>query len=78
MHVYASTTGTREHPCEMKAGGGRTRANKLARAKCGWSPSVETLISEEALLLAKYLRNENSIWVPRIALLYTVARLKVE
>ena len=30
--------------------------------------AIETLISEEALLLAKYLRNENNGWIPRIAL----------
>ena len=28
---------------------------------------IETLINEEALLLAKYIRNENKNWVPRIA-----------
>jgi hypothetical protein len=27
----------------------------------------ETLISEEALLFAKHLRNERQTWVPRIA-----------
>jgi len=26
---------------------------------------IETLINEEALLLAKYLRNENKTWIPR-------------
>lgn len=31
----------------------------------GKSQAVETLISEEALLLAKYLRNEKNAWVPR-------------
>jgi hypothetical protein len=33
----------------------------------GKSQAVETLISEEAQLLAKYLRNENKVWIPRIA-----------
>jgi len=28
--------------------------------------SVETLINEEALLLAKYLRGENDRWIPRV------------
>ena len=28
---------------------------------------LETLITEEALLLAKYLRDERKIWTPRIA-----------
>jgi hypothetical protein len=29
--------------------------------------SIETLINEEALLLAKYLRDEKNMWVPRIS-----------
>jgi len=28
---------------------------------------IETLINEEALLLAKFLRDENKTWIPRIA-----------
>ena len=28
---------------------------------------IETLINEEALLFAKYLRNERPTWIPRIA-----------
>jgi hypothetical protein len=28
--------------------------------------SVETLINEETLLLAKYLRGENDTWIPRV------------
>ena len=28
---------------------------------------VETLINEETLLLAKYVRKENITWIPRIA-----------
>jgi hypothetical protein len=27
---------------------------------------VETLMNEEALLLAKYLRGENETWIPRV------------
>ena len=34
----------------------------------GKSQAIETLISEEALLLAKYLRNETKKWKPRIAM----------
>jgi len=30
------------------------------------SQAIDTLINEEALLLAKYLRNEKSVWIPRI------------
>jgi len=31
----------------------------------GKKQRIETLINEEALLLAKYIRNESSEWVPR-------------
>lgn len=31
---------------------------------------IETLINEEALLLAKYLRDEQNIWAPRISTMY--------
>ena len=34
----------------------------------GKSQFIETLINEEALLLAKYLRNEIKTWNPRIAM----------
>jgi hypothetical protein len=34
----------------------------------GEGQRLETLINEEALLLAKYLRNENKSWNPRIAM----------
>lgn len=36
------------------------------RTKHGNKQSLETLINEEALLLAKYLRNEKREWIPRI------------
>jgi len=32
----------------------------------GEKQELETLISEEALLFAKYLRNEREKWTPRI------------
>ena len=34
------------------------------RAK-GKQQRFETLINEESMLLAKYLRNENESWIPR-------------
>jgi len=37
------------------------------RIRVGQKQTVETLISEEALLLGKYLRNETKMWIPRIA-----------
>jgi CRISPR-associated protein Cas1 len=39
----------------------------VPRIKVGKKQSIETLISEEALLLAKHLRNEQRNWIPRIA-----------
>jgi CRISPR/Cas system-associated endonuclease Cas1 len=37
----------------------------IPRMKVGNKQEIETLISEEALLLAKYLRNEKKDWTPR-------------
>ena len=34
--------------------------------KVGRRQTIETLISEEALLFAKYLRGENDTWIPRV------------
>ncbi len=41
---------------------------EIPRMKIGERQTIETLITEEALLFAKYLRNEKEIWHPRIAL----------
>jgi CRISP-associated protein Cas1 len=38
----------------------------IERIKVGNRQTIDTLISEEALMFAKYLRKENSDWVPRI------------
>ena len=38
----------------------------IPRLKNGKRQTLETLIPEEALLLAKYLRNESREWLPRI------------
>jgi hypothetical protein len=38
------------------------------RIRVGKKQTLETLISEEALLLAKYLTEEKQTWIPRIAL----------
>ena len=40
----------------------------IPRVKVGRKQSIETLINEEALLLAKYIRKENDKWIPRIGL----------
>jgi len=39
---------------------------EIPRIKYGNKQTLNTLISEEALLLAKYLRSENRDWTPRI------------
>lgn len=38
----------------------------VPRMRMGKRQEIETLISEEALLSAQYLRNEKQTWVPRI------------
>jgi hypothetical protein len=42
------------------------RAHRILR---GSQQELETLISEEALLFAKFLRSERVSWIPRIAVL---------
>lgn len=41
---------------------------EIPRIKRGKKQEVETLINEEALLFAKFLRNEKETWIPRIAI----------
>ena len=38
----------------------------VPRIRVGRTQTVETLINEEALLLAKFLRDERKSWFPRI------------
>jgi CRISPR-associated protein Cas1 len=40
---------------------------EVPRIRHGSRQTLETLINEEALLLAKYLRDEKKTWIPRIA-----------
>jgi hypothetical protein len=40
---------------------------QIPRVRHGNKSSIETLINEEALLLAKFLRNEKQSWNPRLA-----------
>ena len=42
---------------------------KVPRIRVGKNQEIETLITEEAQLLAKYLRNERKEWTPRIVIL---------
>lgn len=41
---------------------------EIPRIKVGDRQMIETLINEEALLLAKYLRGEQKDWIPRIGI----------
>ncbi len=45
------------------------RMVEIPRIKHGKRQSVDTLINEEALLFAKFLRSERETWIPRIAIL---------
>jgi hypothetical protein len=38
----------------------------VPRIRIGGRKTIETLVNEEALLLAKFLRNERKEWNPRI------------
>jgi hypothetical protein len=40
---------------------------EIPRIRIGARQEIETLINEEALLFAKYLRGERAVWIPRIA-----------
>lgn len=48
---------------------------EVPRMKVGQRQTVETLIDEEALLFAKYLRKERETWVPRIATSFIYDRI---
>jgi CRISPR/Cas system-associated endonuclease Cas1 len=41
---------------------------EIPRIKVGQRQTIETLINEEALLFAKYLRNEKRDWIPRVGI----------
>jgi len=43
---------------------------EVPRIRVGTRQTIETLINEEALLLAKFLRNERDVWTPRLPKLY--------
>jgi CRISPR-associated protein Cas1 len=65
--------GKRIHLCEYETNSLADGLNglfecevKIARIKHGKKQTLDTLISEEALLLAKFLRNERPDWNPRL------------
>lgn len=39
---------------------------EIPRIRHGKRQTLDTLISEEALLLAKFLRDEKKFWIPRL------------
>jgi len=43
------------------------REVEVPRIRIGKRQTIETLINEETLLIAKYIRNEKENWIPRIA-----------
>ena len=68
--------GKRIHLCEYETdsladglNGLFNRQVEIPRIRYGNKQTIDTLINEEALLLAKYLRNEKKDWLPRIATL---------
>jgi hypothetical protein len=65
--------GKRIHLCEYEADSLADDLNDLfnryveiPRIRHGKRQTLDTLINEEALLLAKFLRNERIEWIPRI------------
>ncbi len=42
---------------------------EVPRIKVGKRQTIETLINEEALLFAKFLRNKQKAWIPRIVII---------
>lgn len=40
---------------------------EIPRIRIGNRQTIETLINEEALLFAKYLRDDRKTWIPRLA-----------
>jgi hypothetical protein len=41
---------------------------EMLRIRVGKRQTIETLINEEALLFAKYLRDESETWIPRMTI----------
>ena len=69
--------GKRIHLCEYEAESLAHGLNGLfesevniPRIRYGKKQTFDTLINEEALLLAKFLRNERSEWTPRLPTFY--------
>jgi CRISPR-associated protein Cas1 len=70
---YKDKKGKREYLCDSLTSDLVRRLNQyfqktvnVSRIRMGESQEIETLINEEALLLAEYLRSETKTWKPRI------------
>ncbi len=68
--------GKRIHLCEYEADslaeGSSSLFNRkveIPRIKVGKKQTIVTLINEEILLFAKFLRNERKDWIPRLGIL---------
>ncbi len=66
--------GKRIHLCEFEAddlakdlNGCFEKEIAIPRMRYGKKQTLDTLICEEALLFASYLRNERETWIPRIS-----------
>lgn len=71
--LSAQKKGKREYLNDLKTKDFTAKLNgyfetvvEIERIKVGERQTIETLINEEALLFAKYLRNERNSWTPRI------------
>lgn len=72
--VMRTRVGKRVHLCEYETNELAECLNSLfdrvveiPRIMHGQRQTLDTMISEEALLFAKYLRNERQSWIPRLA-----------
>jgi len=68
--------GKRIHLCQYEANSLAEGLNllferevQIPRIRHGSKQTLDTLINEEAFLLARYLRNEKQTWIPRTAVL---------
>jgi phosphotransacetylase len=73
--MSANRKGKREYLNDVKTKDFSARLNEYfetyvetPRIKVGERQTIETLINEEALLFAMYLRNEKKEWLPRIGI----------
>jgi len=44
----------------------------------GEKQEIETLITKEALLLAKFVRNESQVWIPRLPISWSANQARAK